>query len=324
MNGLMDQICELGQIDAMANCRIEHGKKTYLVGQGRSPRVEPRGEVTIRTPFQIGSVSKLLTACIVLILEKKGVLSLQTTISDAFGNCWGECSGIALCELLTHRSGIRGANGYKGVCSIMSSDEAFGTIENEIRLSYKDIYRGLYAYCGTNFRIIQAILEKLVGCEFEEILQRFLCEPLEMKATSADVRKLVEYEPVKGYSIHEGLMKSRWNHFPGCEAAAGIWASVEDLGNLMSYLLEDKMVGESGSNHDISWKDLVSTMPTGRYRNGCFVVETMESLKVGHTGRNPGYQASFWLKPKERTAAATLWNSDRPNKHIHLMSFNQL
>ena len=99
---------------------------------------------------------------------------------------------------------------------------------------------------------------------------------------------------------------------------------MEDLGNLMSYLLEEKTRKESGHDSSISWTNLVNTVPGGRYRNGCFVIETEEKLKIGHTGRNPGYQACLWLNPKEMAGVATLWNSDKSSRHIHLMSFNQL
>ena len=205
MNGMMNQICTVEKIDSMVSCRVSFDKRAYLVGQGQSQGLPQRGHLNIKTPFQIGSVSKLLTACIVLILEKQGIVSLQMTVSDVLGDLWGECSGITLGELITHRSGIRGETGYRGVHLMLSSDEAFGTIEYEIRSNYKDRYRGKYFYCGINFRIVQAMLEKVVGWGFEETLQRYLCEPLEMKATSADVRKLAEYGPVQGTALMTGL-----------------------------------------------------------------------------------------------------------------------
>lgn len=262
--------------------------------------------------FQIGSISKLLTSCIVFCLCKKGLIDLHYPyqVCDA-----SDPRSFTLCELMQHRSGIVNHIGYSGFNINDSSKQLPESLETELRNHYYSGYQSIYHYCGINYRAIQRILEVQLKTPFEDLLCEMICEPLKLIHTTSCVSKLDRALTIEGCDQHGNKLEGGWNLFTGCEAAAGIWSSASDLCQLMKALLKSTKESES-SSFNTTWRDLVNTKQSGRYRFGCFVINAQSCLRLGHSGRNPGYQSIFWFNPRNKVGVVTLWNDDRINSQI--------
>ena len=261
--------------------------------------------------FQIGSLSKLLTACIVLSLSKKGLVDLHKRY-QVFNST--ELRGFSLYELLLHRSGIIGPSGYTGVVNIGSSAQLHSTLLAEISEYYSPKHQSIYHYCGINYRLIQRILQEYVEASFEDLLLEFICKPLDLGKTTSSLSKLDRQFCIKG-SDQSGMdLPGGFNLFTDCESAAGIWSSASDLSKLMMALLKSKKESDR-SSFNVTWRDLINTHTSGHYRFGCILDKNLP-LKIGHSGRNPGYQSRFWFNPCNRTGIVLLWNNDRQSPLI--------
>lgn len=261
--------------------------------------------------FQICSVSKLLTACIVVSLSKKGLVDLHSRY-QVFNS--SELRGFSLYELLLHRSGIIGPSGYPGVENICLSTQLLSPLLTEISEYYSPKHQSVYHYCGINYRLIQRILEEYVEASFEDLLWEFICKPLGLSKTTSSLSKLDRQFCIKG-SDQSGMdLPGGFNLFTDCEAAAGIWSSASDLSKLMIALLKSEKESDR-SSFNVTWRDLINTHTSGHYRFGCILDKNLP-LKLGHSGRNPGFQSRFWFNPCNRSGVVLLWNNDKPSPLI--------
>ena len=261
--------------------------------------------------FQICSVSKLLTACIVVSLSKSGLVDLHRRY-QVFNTT--ALRGFSLYELLLHRSGIIGPSGYPGVENIGLSTQPLSTLLTEISEYYSPKHQSIYHYCGINYRLIQRILEEYVKASFEDLLWEFICKPLDLSQTTSSLSKLDRQFCIKG-SDQSGMdLPGGFNLFTDCEAAAGIWSSASDLSKLMIALLKSEKESDR-SSFNITWRDLINTHTSDHYRFGC-ILNKNSPLKIGHSGRNPGFQSRFWFNPCNRSGVVLLWNDDKPSPLI--------
>ena len=89
---------------------LEAGEPVCRAGYGVADR--STGEpVTADTVFSIGSVSKALTAALVLDLVDRGRLALDDTAGDVVPGLTGPAAGAAVEQLLLHTSGLTGQHG---------------------------------------------------------------------------------------------------------------------------------------------------------------------------------------------------------------------
>lgn len=262
--------------------------------------------------FQIGSISKLLTSCIVFCLSKKGFIDLNYPYQVCNAS---DPRRFTLSELMQHRSGIINHMGYSGFSRNDASNHLPDSLEIELRSHYHSGYQSIYHYCGINYRAIQRILEAQLQTSFEDLLCEMICRPLGLINTTSSVIKLDSELTIDGCDQYGNKLEGGWNLFTGCEAAAGIWSSASDLSKLMNALLKSTNESES-SLFNMTWRDLVNTKLSGRYRFGCFVINTQSCLRLGHSGRNPGYQSIFWFNPRRKTGVVALWNDDQINPEI--------
>ena len=263
--------------------------------------------VSCNSIFQIASISKLLTSCIVLRLHKQCLIDLYCpyqVCSESDPRCF------TLSELLQHRSGIVNDMGYSGFSANDSIRQLPDPLEIELNKHYHSECCSTYHYCGINYRAIQRILENQLNVSFEDLLCEMICIPLQMYNTTSSVSKLDQALTIHGFNQYGKVLDGGWNLFTGCEAAAGIWSSASDLCKLVKALLKSSIDSERDF-FDITWRDLVNTKLSGNYRYGCFVESTISSLRIGHSGRNPGYQSMLWFNPRNHTGEVTLGNDDK-------------
>src|SRR5580700_7932470 len=141
-------------------------------------------EVTTDSLFQVGSITKVWTATMIMQLIDEGLLSLDTTVAEALpGVRLGAADlgdQVTVAHLLTHTSGIDGdvftdtgrgddcVEKYVGLMSGVKQNHPLGAT---------------WSYCNYGFTLAGRVIEKLTGLTWDAALRERIYAPLGLKHT---------------------------------------------------------------------------------------------------------------------------------------------
>ena len=161
---------------------------------GQSDVGEPRAN-SVRTMFDIGTVSQIFTAHAVLKLEEDGLLSTSDPISRFLPDVPVDKRRITIHHLLSHSSGLP-ARHAESQFEIMHLEQAVGRI---LRAKLEFGPGQGYAYSNTAYTLLAALVETISGRPFQDYLREVIFEPAGMKTTGfRDDRRLGD-EMARGY-----------------------------------------------------------------------------------------------------------------------------
>jgi CubicO group peptidase (beta-lactamase class C family) len=144
--------------------------------------------------FNIGSCGKSFTALLAATFVEEGSLSWETKISDVFSDMLihKDFNDITLRQLLSHTAGIRHFWSDEDVFEV---DEVIPGLQGsavqkrwiftEWNLSQKPYFEtGTHQYSNAGYVIVAAILEKISGKSFEQLMQDRVFNPLNLKSAA--------------------------------------------------------------------------------------------------------------------------------------------
>ncbi|MFP5288343.1 MAG: serine hydrolase domain-containing protein, partial [Thermoanaerobaculia bacterium] len=187
------------------------------------------------TVYNIGSVSKTLTAVAVLQLVEQGKVRLDDPIRKYVPSFPDKGSTITLRHILTHTSGIRH---YRSTDFPDSPDnenrKTVASLEEAIRifkddpLLFKPGERHLYSSYAVN--LLQGVIESASGLAFEEYMRKFVWSPAGMLHSAFDVPDRIVPHRARGYQKVDGRMQNYpYGDLTYKFASGGMIASAEDL-----------------------------------------------------------------------------------------------
>lgn len=153
--------------------------------------------------FQVGSITKLWTATMIMQLIDAGLLSLDRTVGQALPGLRLGAADIAdqvtVAHLLTHTSGIDGDiftdTGRGDDCLA----RYVGLLD---RASSAFPPGGAYSYCNSGWVLLGRMIEVLDGRSWDESLRERLCRPLELTRTVTLPEEAILHRAAVG---HRGL-----------------------------------------------------------------------------------------------------------------------
>ena len=146
-----------------------------------------KNQVTLdtETVFDIGSITKQFTTAIILKLMEEGKLQLEDTIGKYLPT-YRYASNITIHELLAHRSGIPTFDYQEK----LNDSEWFHTKIETGKMITEFVSGDLefepnsqMEYSNSNYLILSAIIEKIEGKNYYEVLNEKIVEPLELTHT---------------------------------------------------------------------------------------------------------------------------------------------
>lgn len=162
----------------------KNGHVIYETYGGFSNRSK-KEEITQNTPIHIASVSKVLTASLVLKLVDGGKLELDQKVNSILPTFPYE--GITIKMLLNHRSGLPNHAYFADDRKIWN--RTMLTNQDVLNLLAKHKF-GLYfrpdkkfGYCNTNYAILALVIEKVTNSNYRDAMQKMIFGPLGMKNT---------------------------------------------------------------------------------------------------------------------------------------------
>lgn len=262
---------------------------------------------TPRTQYRIGSITKTMTAVLVLQLRDAGRVALSDRL-DAHvpGAPYGERT---LLQLLSHASGMPAEppGDWWERAPGRPRDDLFAHLDPG-RVAVRPDER--FHYSNVGFALLGELVARLHGASWTEVLQTRLLEPLGMRRTTY----LPEAPYARGFSVHAfaGTLTDEPTHDSGAMAPAGqIWSTVVDLATYASFLLHPEpavlapdTMREMTVVHTGSPDDATSNA----YGLGLRVAVESGRTYVGHTGSMPGFLAGIFADRERKSAAVCLAN----------------
>ncbi len=258
--------------------------------------------VGVDSAYRIGSITKTLTAVLVLQLRDEGLLDL----ADPVGRFLPECGypDVTLRELLAHTGGLQSepvgpwwerVDG-DGVAELLAANDGSG------RVAAAGEY---YHYSNLGFALLGEVVARLRGAPWWEVVQQRLLVPLGMGATS--YYPPAEHAPGRSVDHFAHTLSAEPHTDTGAMAPAGqLWSTVADLLRWADFL--------ATGHRDVLSASTLAEMaapvaPADAYGLGLRVLHVGGRTMVGHTGSMPGFQASLFVDRDTRDAVVALANA---------------
>lgn len=207
---------------------VSHRGERVLAAAGVAGLRNPQ-QVSIDTVFQLGSISKVYTATLLLALAGPEVLDrpVAALVPEA---AWMERE-ILVRHLLTHSSGLGGdhfADTGRGDDALARYVTALADLPRDIPLASG----GRYSYCNSGFAVLGRLIEVLSGQTYDAALRTLLLDPLGAQATATLPEDAILHPVALGHNRHDPeplRADDTWNFSRACNPLGGVCASAGDL-----------------------------------------------------------------------------------------------
>lgn len=125
--------------------------------------------------FDVGSVSKSITAATILKLIEQNKLQLSTTLAEVFADASNNLADVTIEQLLRHESGLANGNSALSYANALESIDTLINTLGESTLGPND-----FAYSNEGYFLLAAIIERVGEGSFEEVVRRLVFEPAQL------------------------------------------------------------------------------------------------------------------------------------------------
>lgn len=292
-----------GRAPSVVAAVVRDGHPVWTQGWGGVDGDPPDGD----TQYRIGSITKTLLAVSVLRLRDEGRLALTDPLDEHLP---GTAAGRAtIGALLAHTAGLLADPPGPWW------ERTPGTLRPELA----DVL-GVdpqvhppgrrHHYSNPGYALLGALIERVRGEAWDEVLRREVLRPLGMTRTTV----LPVAPHAVGWAVHpwaDVLLPEPAVDLGRMAPAGQLWSTTADLGRLAVFLMD--------GGHGVLHPDTVAEMraPTSPpeatswdrgYGLGTELVRRDGRLLVGHTGSIPGFVATMWVSVEDAVGAVVLSN----------------
>ncbi|MGW7281847.1 amino acid adenylation domain-containing protein [Streptomyces sp. NPDC054844] len=301
-NGLVegiDAVMADSYVPGVALAVIQDGAVAAVEGHGVLA-ADSDAPVTERTLFQVGSLSKHITALGVLCLVDRGIVELDAGIED-YLTSWhldktpDSPGPVTLRMLLGHRAGLAQYRGFacrpgEPVPTLLDLLEGRPpVITPRVR---RELPPGtVFRKSSTHYWVLQQVLEDATGEPFEPLMRRLVLDPLGLADTSFDQDHphTASLPVALGHDAHGTPLKGGWRARAHL-AAAGLWTTAADAARFM-VAVRDALLGTPGALVPQALARELLAGETGTfYGLGTIVDDSGDDLEFGHGGEPSGYR----------------------------------
>lgn len=233
------QLNEKAQLFQGSVLMIHKGKVIHNKGYGYRDLSKGKKN-TVRTRFDIASITKPITAIAILQLVQKGLLSLNMPIEKYLPELPKHISKkITISQLLTHTSGykLKKIKGFREEIAMTSSlSEVYQT-----HLKYLEKWKGFssknkWSYSNQGYDLLAIIVEKISGLSFSDYLEQNIFIPAEITNTSfSPTNTSIPYR----YDLKSNGLKDQREYppfFGKVSGAAQLKSTTHDLAKLFNFI----------------------------------------------------------------------------------------
>jgi CubicO group peptidase (beta-lactamase class C family) len=257
---------------------------------------------TTATVTNIGSTSKQFTAFAILLLESRGLLSLDDDIRTHIPELPDFGETVKLRHFITHTSGYReflnalaigGWNLAEG--DWIDRDAIIELVQRQPRLQNSP--GAEYNYNNTGYALLATVVERVTGESFPAWMASNVFEPLGMRHTvvRGEPRQIVP-NASQGYrpAGENGFRQA--NDLAGAMGAGGIYTTVGDLARWMNNFRTAELGGRAVVDR-MTERNVLTTGDTTSYAMGLMVAATRGLRMVQHGGADAAHRSTFIMFP---------------------------
>ena len=301
---------------------VSGGKLVWTKSYGYAD-TEKKLPATKDTVYPVGSITKQLTALMLLQLVERGKVRLSDPVEkylpevSGLRNRFAGAPPITLVQLATHTSGL----------DREPDDEQMLHIKGPVSEWEKKLIATIpltrfinepgtrYSYSNVGYAILGLALGRAAGEPYVEYIQKHILKPLGMSRTTFTLDERMKENRAKGFLIENGKVDAdeperqerdgRGWRVP----SGGLYSTVEDLARFVAFesgeenttVLGRKTLAGNFERVGSAYSDF-----TYGYGVGFQVRRRGDLVATGHDGVLAGYQCSSWIDPKTRLGVVTL------------------
>jgi len=208
---------EKHELPAVAAAVVKEGK-VVAVGAVGTRKVGADLPVTVNDRFHLGSDTKAMTALLAGMLVEDGKLKWTSTLPDVFPalveDMDGKLKAVTLEQFLSHTSGVPAADAAL-MTAIEKATLADGNLDEQRYGLVKQWSRrpigapGEFAYANMNYVFAGAMIERLAGKTWEELVTERVFNPLELKTAGIGCQaSLGRVDAPLGHMLVDGKRKA--------------------------------------------------------------------------------------------------------------------
>nr|WP_104820639.1 serine hydrolase domain-containing protein [Kitasatospora sp. MMS16-BH015] len=259
--------------------------------------------------YRIGSLTKTFVAVLVLRLREEGLLDLADPLGRHLPGT--PADAVTVAELLAHSAGLaaetpgpwweRTEGGLR--------PELADLLETEAPVKHPAGRR--FHYSNPGYALLGALVERLRGEPWGEVLRREVLTPLGMHRTTL----LPEAPHAGGFAVHpwaDVMLPEPLTDTSRMGPAGQLWSTGADLARWAAFLAagDEKVLGADTlaemrrpavGPEDAEW--------TSAYGLGLQLRRHEGRLLCGHSGSMPGFTAGLWVSEADGLAAFALSNA---------------
>ena len=306
-------------VNSIQYALIENGKITVTGSAGYAQK-ETKKEPTAATMYGIGSISKIFTTTAIMQLVERGVISLETPVTEYIPEFEMEderYKDITVRMLINHSSGLLGGSLNNAILFEDNDTINHDTFLESLKEQRLKANPGDYSvYCNDGFTLAEILVERVTGQTFSEYIAENITKPLGLTRTKTPQDT---YTQSKLAGIYDGKTELPVENFNAI-GTGGFYSTAKNLCRLAEVFMDgsnktEVLSGQSvtamatkaqqGNNwftlnseqdgYGLGW-DSVNAYPFGQYG--------IKALVKG--GDSVYYHGSLIVLPGEQKAVAVL------------------
>ena len=278
------------------------------------------------TIFNTGSISKTFVSNGILILQERGMLSLEDNLLKYFPDFKNKelASKVKIINLLTHTSGLPDNRGVADSTQYyLTADDAqnFAPLKQNDSLLFEP--GEFFKYSNPSYNGLALIIEQVTGDSWQKFIEKEIFDVLSMNNSRITNGAYPDSGVSHAYRFNDATLtfeEEDYGEVPTFNAAGngGVWSTVGDIAKYKigldnSSFLNEKMISESQTSYNFSnWKDTVNA-PNGY---SWFINQTDSVKYVGHTGSQGGFISDFLIIKEKDITYILLCNTPVPLSEI--------
>lgn len=309
----VDKIFSDWNTTSSPGCALAVAKDGHIVyehGYGMA-NMELGIAITPQSVFDIGSVSKQITAMAILLLAQEHKLSLDDDVRKYLPEIPDYGSTITIRHMLHHTSGLRNYDDLFDIEGIPEADlttdrDAMELIVRQKGVNFKPGEEFLYS--DTNFFLMSQIVKRITGQTLRQFAQDRIFGPLGMNSTHFhDDHTMIVPRRATGYAPHSsGGFEMDMSNFEQL-GDGSVMTTVEDLFK-WDQNFEHPVVGGEDAIRQLTTPGTLNNGERIPYGMGIFIDRYRGLNWWHHSGEWVGYRAALSHFPDQHFSTLVLCN----------------
>lgn len=280
----------------------KNGKIIYQKYFGLA-NLEYEASINASSIFNVGSVSKEITAACIAILQFQGKLSINDTIRKYLPEMSPAYSKVTVKNLIYHTGGIRQ---WEMLQMLAGKNPEKDYYTNDMILEILKVQNGLnfepgdkYQYSNGGYILLAEIIKKVSGKSLKDFAQENIFRPLKMDNTFfVDDNQQIYNNKVEGYGRNDDQTYFQYVDHNNSYGGGNLHSTIQDFSKWQLNYIDNKLAYGS---------DLIKLLLTqGKLNNGEIIdygfgieISNYKGLKcISHTGYWLGYRTRMLVIPE--------------------------